>query len=94
MTLPKGAIRRTYQDYLVPGEKYRVKQPFLDARRSVHRTGETWTYLAYLPSGFGEATAIFATDDSGKDCTFAIDWNSGANDLGLENLRDYIEEAT
>lgn len=94
MTIAKGAIRETYQDYLVPGRKYRIKQAFLDSRKSVHRIGEIWTYWAYLPSGFGEGTAIFATDDSGKDCNFAIDWNSTANNLGLENLRDYIEETT
>lgn len=93
MTIPKGAIREPYQDYLVPGRKYRVKQTFLDAKKSVHRAGEAWTYLAYLPSGFGEATAIFATDDGGAECNFAIDWNSSEQNLGLENLREYIEEA-
>ena len=91
--IPRSAIRKPYQDYLNPGKKYRVKQAFLDARQAVHRPGETWKYWAYLPSGFGEGTAIYATDDSGQNCNFTIDWNSLESNLGLENLKEYIEEA-
>jgi len=89
----KGIIRKPYQEHLVPGKKYHVTKTFFDSVKSVHRVGETWTYWGYLPSGFGEATAIFATDDGGKECSFGIDWNSLDSNLGLENIKEYINEA-
>lgn len=89
---PAAMIRKPYQDYLFPQRKYRVKKAFLDARKSVHRVGESWTFAGYLPNGFGEGTAIFATADDSSQVIFAIDWNSDESNLGLENVRDYFEE--
>jgi len=89
----KSMIREKYQEYLVPGKKYRVTQPFLDAAKSVHRAGETWFFLGYIPSGFGEATSIFIKTENGVEGRFGIDWNSSENNLGLENLRAFIQEA-
>ena len=85
-------IRKAYQNYLVPGKKYRVTKPFLDARKSVHLIGESWTFLGYLPSGFGEATLIYATANDSSPCNFAMDWNNSENNLSLENIRSFIEE--
>ena len=87
----KGVIRENYQEHLVPGKKYRVMQPFLDAAKSVHRAGETWTYQGYVPSGFSGATAIFIVRDNGVEDSFGIDWESSENNLGLDNLKDYIQ---
>ena len=85
-------IQKAYQDFLFPGKKYRVTKTFLDARKSVHRVGESWSFLGYLPSGFGEATLIYAKTDDSTPCNFAIDWNSTESNLGLENIREYFEE--
>ena len=85
-------IRKAYRDFLFPGKKYLVTKTFLDARKSVHRVGESWVFLGYHPSGFGEATIIYASADDSSPCNFAIDWNSTENNLGLENVREYFEE--
>ena len=90
----KGMMRENFQDYLVPGKKYRVIKPFLDAVKSVHPVGETWTFLGYLPNGFAEATYIFITTETHTEGGFGIDWNSTENNLGLENLRNFIQEVS
>ncbi|MBI1424237.1 MAG: DUF3601 domain-containing protein [Gammaproteobacteria bacterium] len=89
---PKGIMREKYQDYLVPGKKYRVVKPFLDATKSVHPAGETWTFLGYLPNGFGEATYISIAKEDKTESGFGIDWNYGENNLGLENIKNFIQE--
>jgi hypothetical protein len=91
---PKGIMRQKYQDFLVPGKKYRVVRPFLDATKSVHPAGETWTFLGYLPNGFGEATYISVTNEDQTEGGFGIDWNSTEENLGLENLRNFIQETS
>ena len=91
---PSAAIQKPYQDHLFPQRKYRVKKAFLDARKSVHPVGESWTFFGYLPNGFGEGTAIFAIAADLSLVSFAIDWNSHENNLGIENVRDYLEEAS
>jgi hypothetical protein len=91
--IPKSMIRDMYQDYLVPGKTYRVIQPFLDSAKSIHRAGETWVFLGYIPSGFGEATNIYIKKQDGAEGAFGIDWNSSENNLGLENLKAFIQEA-
>lgn len=82
--------RETYQDYLVPGRTYRVSKAFLDARKTVHRPGETWVYLGYTGYGFAETTAIYTRGPNGVEGGFGIDWNDQTDNL-LEHLRDYIE---
>lgn len=86
-------IRETYEDLLIPGKRYRVKQAFLDARKRVHPVGETWTFQGYMPSGFAEATSIYALADDKSPCNFAIDWNNTQGDLGIGNIAEYIEPA-
>jgi len=87
-------IRERYQGYLEPGKKYRVTQPFLDARKAVHRVGEIWTFVGYIPNGFGETTNLFIEHESGVQTAFGIEWGCPQNSLGPENLRDFIEEAS
>ena len=67
---PRALIRKTYADYLAPGERYRVTKAFLDAAKTVHPVGEVWTYAGYLPNGFAEATYIYTSSNGG----FAVPW--------------------
>jgi len=87
----KEHIRReTYQGYLVPGKRYRVTKAFLDTGKTVHRPGETWTYLGYSIHGFADATAIYTRSSNGVEAGFGIDWNNETDNV-LEHLRDYVE---
>jgi hypothetical protein len=84
-------LRQPYQGHLVPGRRYRVIKAFLDARKSVHRPGETWTFVGYSPRGPAETTVIYTRGDDTTEHAFGIVWND-ATDNVLENLRDYIQQ--
>jgi hypothetical protein len=84
-------IRERYRDYLEPGKKYRVAKAFVDAVKSVHREGETFTFLGYTPNGFGECTHIFTLNGEGHPGGFSIDWTDTLDNL-IENLKAHIEE--
>ena len=88
----KGIIRETFEGCLIPGKKYLVTKSFIDAAKSVHREGEVWTYLGFCPNGFSESTYIYISTDKNAETGFGIDWNSSKNNLGLENVRNYVQE--
>ena len=91
---PQAMIRKPYQNHLFPERNYQVKKAFIDSRKTVHKVGESWTFVGYLPNGFGEGTAIFAVAADASPVIFAIDWNSNENNLRLDNVRDYFEEVS
>lgn len=88
----KGIIREPFEGCLVPGKRYRVIKSFIDATKSLHSEGETWTYLGFCPNGFAESTYIYISTDNATELGFGIDWNSSENNIGLENVKDYVQE--
>lgn len=87
-----GIIRETFDGFLVPGKRYRVIKSFLDATKKLHSEGEEWKYLGFCPNGFSESTYIYISTEESDDSAFAIDWNSSENNLGIENVNNYVQE--
>lgn len=93
MNEPRNIIERTFAGHLRPGTSYRVVKSFLDAAKSVHPVGETWTYLGYLPSGFAEATYISVANQEQSHGGFAIPWDDSAESV-VNNMQLYFCEAS
>lgn len=86
-----GRIREPFHNCLVPGRTYRVKNTFLDAAKSVHRPGETFTYWSYLPNGFAEATYLYVTRGASTEEVLAIEWDFSPGSV-FEKPSEFFEE--
>ncbi|MET0465376.1 MAG: DUF3601 domain-containing protein [Chitinophagaceae bacterium] len=77
---------------LIPGQKYRLVKPFTDYDRTLHPTGETWTFLRtnFLPYEDGLTVHLRLFDDPREEVIFRLQWREEEQAAIIENFNDFV----